>query len=241
MTDAVAMTVDSKRVFVHRLFSTIAPRYDCFNRLASLNLDQGWRRRAVATSELSAGMDVLDVCTGTGDLALLCADRLQGRGRIIGLDFNDDMLRPASRKAARRRASVQWMRGDALALPFRSGTFDRAFIGFSTRNLSDLRAGIQEMHRVLKPRGRLVILETGRPENRLLLAGYLVFLGTAARLLGLILTGRLWPFTYLARSVQAFLRPSEFVALMDRCGFQASCVPLSMGLAMLYLADKPSG
>lgn len=227
-------------VLIHRLFSTIAPRYDCFNRLASLNLDQGWRRRAVAASELSAGMDVLDVCTGTGDLALLCADRLQGRGRVIGLDFNDDMLRPASRKAKHRRASVQWMRGDALALPFGSGTFDRAFIGFSTRNLSNLRAGIQEMHRVLKPRGRLVILETGRPENRLVLAGYLVFLGTVARLLGLVLTGRLWPFTYLARSVQAFLRPSEFVALMDRCGFQASSTPLSMGLAMLYLAEKPA-
>lgn len=231
---------EAKRVFIHRLFSTIAPRYDCFNRLASLNLDQGWRRRAVAKSELRDGMDVLDVCTGTGDLALLCADRLQERGRVIGLDFNDDMLRPASHKARRRRMSVQWLRGDALALPFRSGTFDRAFIGFSTRNLSDLRVGIQEMHRVLKPRGRLVILETGRPANRLVLAGYLVFLGTVARLIGLLLTGRLWPFTYLARSVQAFLRPSEVVALMDRCGFQASYTPLSMGLASLYLADKPS-
>ena len=85
-----------------------------------------------------------------------------------------------------------------------------------------------------------MILETGRPSNRLVLAGYLVFLGTVARLIGLCLTGRLWPFTYLARSVKEFLRPPEFVALMDRCGFQASSLPLSMGLAMLYLAEKPA-
>ena len=225
---------------IHRLFSTIAPRYDCFNRLASMNLDQGWRRRAVAKSALGEGMDVLDVCTGTGDLALLCAGRLQGQGRVIGLDFNDDMLRPALHKARQLGVSVQWLRGDALALPFRSGTFDRAFIGFSTRNLSDLQAGIQEMHRVLKPQGRLVILETGRPSNRLILAGYFFFLGTMARLIGLLLTGRLWPFTYLVRSVKGFLRPPEFVALMGRCGFQASYTPLSMGLAMLYLAEKPA-
>lgn len=232
--------MDAKRAFIHRLFSTIAPRYDWFNRLASLNLDRGWRRRAVAKSELGNGMNVLDVCTGTGDLALACADRLQGQGRVVGLDFNAAMLRPASRKARSRQASVQWLRGDALNLPFGPGTFDRVFIGFSTRNLSDLQAGVQEMHRVLKPHGRLVILETGRPSNRLVLAGYLVFLGTVARFIGLCLTGRVWPFTYLARSVKEFLRPPEFVALMDRCGFQASSLPLSMGLAMLYLAEKPA-
>ena len=263
----------SKRRFVHQLFTTIAPRYDWFNRLASLNMDRGWRRRAVAESGLAPGMDVLDVCTGTGDLALLCAQRTQGEGLIAGLDFTEPMLKAASRKQQEQprhlgypagrvgswarwgrgrdvappgrggapQADVHWLRGDAQALPFASGTFDRVFIGFSTRNLSDLKAGIEEMNRVLKPHGKLVILETGRPSNPLVLAGYLLFLATVARLIGLALTGRLWPFTYLARSVKGFLRPSEFVTLITACGLAASYLPLSGGLASLYLATKPAG
>ncbi|MBI3087887.1 MAG: ubiquinone/menaquinone biosynthesis methyltransferase [Candidatus Omnitrophica bacterium] len=233
-------TGGSKRLFVHRLFTTIAPRYDWFNRIASLGMDRSWRRLALKAGGLAQGMDVLDVCTGTGDLAFLCAAQLNGSGRIVGLDFNETMLRCAVQKPSARPHAITWLRGDAQVLPFASGRFDRVVIGFSTRNLSDLKAGICEMGRVLKPRGRLVVLETGRPSNPLVLAGYLVFLGTAARLIGLCLTGRLWPFTYLARSVRQFLAPLEFVALLNACGLAATHRPLAFGLASLYIAEKPA-
>lgn len=231
---------EPKHVFVHRLFTTIAPRYDWFNRLGSLGLDQRWRRRVVIESGLSGGMQVLDVCTGTGDLAMLCARRLQGRGAVIGVDFNETMLRGAVRKQRPGEPAIGWLRGDAQALPFGPERFDRVLIGFSTRNLSDLSQGLGEMVRVLKPRGQLIILETGRPSNRLVRMGYLVFLGTVARVIGFVLTGRVWPFTYLTRSVKGFLPPREMVALLNTCGTQARYVPLSWGLASLYVANKIS-
>ena len=234
-------TAGHKRVFVQRLFTSIAPRYDWFNRLASCGLDQRWRRQALALARLEPQMRLLDLCTGTGDLALLASARLRGDGIIIGMDMNPAMLAYARQKRPRRQADVRWMQGDAQALPFRDGAFDRVVIGFSTRNLSDLTAGLREMIRVLRPGGQLVILETGRPSNPLLRWGYQTFLLTVARAIGVVLTGRLWPFTYLARSVQRFLSPVQMLTRLQECETQAAYVPLAGGLASLYLATKPNG
>ena len=230
-----------KRVFIRGLFTRIAPQYDRFNRLASLGLDQGWRRQAIKQGGLGPGMSVLDVCAGTGDLSMACAGCVGPRGRVIGIDFTRPMLERLQRKAAALGAPVESLQGDALALPFRAGTFDRVTIGFSTRNLADLAAGVREMLRVLKPGGRLVVLETGRPANPVIRWGFQVFLGTMVRAIGWVLTGCVWPFSYLARSVKGFLAPQEFVALLERAGAQARYVPLSFGLASVYVAVKPSG
>lgn len=238
MMSATILPSQEKRQFVHRLFTTIAPRYDWFNRLASGGLDQRWRRRAVKESRVTAGMRVLDVCTGTGDLAFRCARDLKGNGLIAGADFNQAMLRGAQAKPLGRDGTIRWVRADAQALPFRSGSFDRVVIGFSTRNLSDLRAGVREMVRLLNAGGRLVILETGFPSNPLVRAGYWVFLMTVARAIGGLLTGRLWPFTYFARSVQGFLSPPQMVSLLTSCGTKARYLPLSWGLASLYIAEQ---
>ena len=229
----------AKRVFVNRLFTTIAPRYDWFNRLATLGLDLHWRRQAVDRSGLQDGMVILDACTGTGDFAFLCAQRLHGRSLVAGLDFNEAMLRSARRKPTPQHVPIRWMQGDAQTLPLRSSSVDRVLIGFSTRNLSDLAAGLREMHRVLKPGGLLVILETGRPTHPLVRMAYFVTLWTATRLIGWVITGQVWPFTYLAQSVKGFLRPEEFVTLLTRCGLTARYQPLSFGIASLYLAKKP--
>jgi demethylmenaquinone methyltransferase/2-methoxy-6-polyprenyl-1,4-benzoquinol methylase len=258
----------AKPLFIHRLFSEIAPRYDWFNRIASMGLDQRWRRQAVAASGASRGMDVLDVCAGTGDLALLCATHTQrdgmapppaavprcgtlglkgrevafgdaaGGGVVVGVDFNHAMLQAALRKQQAAGLAVHWLLADAQSLPFRSESFDRIFIGFSTRNLNDLAGGLREMCRLLKANGKLIVLETGRPSNRLVRIGHLLFLFTAARLIGWLLTGRLWPFTYLARSVKGFVTPTELVALLNACGTRACYLPLSGGLASLYIAEK---
>lgn len=233
------LTPDAKRSFVQQLFTRIAPRYDWFNRLASCGLDQRWRRQALRHGGLQPGLRLLDVCSGTGDLALLAAAVQQGRGEIIGIDMNGAMLGLARRKQQRRRRTIDWVHGDALALPFCDGSFDRVTIGFSTRNLSDLNAGLREMVRVLRPGGRLIVLETGRPANPIIRSGYQLFLLTAARTIGFLLTGRCWPFTYLARSVRQFLTPEEFLGRLRVCETTAAYIPLSGGLASLYVATKP--
>ena len=231
---------DEKRSFIQRLFTRIAPRYDWFNRLASCGLDQRWRREAVGRGEIAPGHRILDVCAGTGDLAILCALRQGGCGTVVGIDMNAEMLAYARRKQHARTLSIDWLQADAQALPFPSGTFDRVLIGFSTRNLSDVMAGLREMVRVLRPGGRLIILEAGRPANPVVRAGHRVFLFTVARAIGFCLTGRCWPFTYLARSVRAFLTPAQVVDRLRLCETEPTHVPLSNGLASLYLATKGS-
>ena len=232
------ITPREKRTFVQQLFTSIAPRYDWFNRLASCGLDQAWRREATARGAVGPGQRVLDVCAGTGDLAVLCARRQQASGTVVGIDMNDAMLLHARRKQRALRLSIAWLQGDAESLPFSDGTFDRVVIGFSTRNLSDLTRGLKELLRVLRPRGRLIILETGYPANGVLRAAYQAFLFTVARTIGFLLTGRAWPFTYLARSVRGFLTPEQLVERLQSLRTQVEYVPLSYGLASLFLATK---
>lgn len=232
------MQPGDKRLFVQQLFTSIAPRYDWFNRLASCGLDQRWRRQALARGGIEPGQRVLDVCSGTGDLALLCAERQQGSGTVVGMDMNRDMLRYAKAKQRTRRLSIEWCQGEAEQLPFTTGSFDRVTIGFSTRNLTDLMDGLREMLRVLRPQGRLIIVETGYPSHPFVRMGYHVFLFTWARLIGWLLTGRAWPFTYLARSVRGFLTPHEVVERLQGLSAQVEYVSLSGGLASLYLATK---
>ena len=227
-----------KRPFIQRLFARIAARYDWYNRLVSCGLDQGWRSFALTLGKVGTGQRILDVCAGTGDLALACAVRQQGRGTVIGVDMTGPMLSVAQRKQRRGGLDVSWVQGDAQALPFANGTFDRVVIGFSTRNLSDLSLGLREMVRVLRPQGQLIVLETGYPSNPVVRFGYLVYLFTVARLIGLLLTGRLWPFTYLAKSVRGFLTPRQFIERLQDAGTAVEYVPLSGGLASLYLATK---
>ncbi len=225
-----------KRAFVEHLFARLAPRYDWFNRLASCGLDQRWRRLTLRYTGVTPGMRVLDLCTGTGDLALACAQQPCWQGTVIGLDFTAAMLERARRK--RDAGDVGWVRGDAQTLPFATDTFDRVVIGFSTRNLTDLELGLREMVRVVRPGGQVAILETGRPRHPLVRAGYHLFLGTVVRAIGFLLTGRVWPFTYLARSVRQFLSPEALAARLRAVSTDVVVVPLSGGLAMLYLATK---
>jgi len=233
-----SLSPDEKRPFIQRLFTSIAPRYDWFNRLASLGLDQIWRKQLIRRGGIRPGMLILDLCAGTGDLSLLCAQRQSDFGMVIGADLNRAMLSIGKKKAIDRGLDVQWLQTDAQTLPFADDTFDRVIISFSTRNLTDLGEGLQEMVRVLQPEGQLLILETGRPKNPVLRMGYQLFLFTVVRLIGLLLTGRIWPFTYLARSVKGFITPEQFLVRLRACRTNVYYLPLSYGLASLYLAIK---
>ena len=144
---------------VRGMFDRIAPVYDVMNRLMTAGLDQRWRRLA-AREVVWPGDRVLDACCGTGDLAIEAERR---GGRVVGLDFSERMLERARRKSG----TIEWVQGDALALPFEDGAFDAATVGFGVRNLEDLLGGLVELHRVLRPGGRVAVLEITRPRGLL--------------------------------------------------------------------------
>jgi demethylmenaquinone methyltransferase/2-methoxy-6-polyprenyl-1,4-benzoquinol methylase len=195
---------------VRAMFDRIAPVYDAMNRAMTAGLDLRWRRLAAA-SVVRPGERVLDAACGTGDFALAALGA--GAGRVTGVDFSERMLERARRKSA----AVDWVRGDLLALPFADGSFDAATIGFGARNLADLERGLRELRRVLRPGGRLAVLEITRPRGVLRPFFSLWF----DRLVPL--AGRLIPggsaYAYLPASVKRFPPAEELAALMRAAGF----------------------
>ena len=194
---------------VRAMFDRIAPVYDAMNRLMTVGLDGRWRSDTAA-AVVEPGDRVLDSCCGTGDLALAC---LRAGGRVTGLDFSERMLERARRKSG----EIEWVRGDALELPFEDGAFDAATVGFGVRNLADLEAGLAELRRVLRPGGRLGVLEITRPRG-LLGPFYRVWFDAIVPLLGKVLPGGS-AYTYLPASVRRFPRPDDLAALLRSAGF----------------------
>jgi demethylmenaquinone methyltransferase / 2-methoxy-6-polyprenyl-1,4-benzoquinol methylase len=194
---------------VRAMFDRIAPVYDAMNRAMTLGLDRRWRRATVA-AVVVPGDRVLDACCGTGDLALAAA---RAGGRVTGLDFSEKMLERARRKST----AVEWVRGDALALPFEDGAFDAATVGFGVRNLDDLERGLAELRRVLRPGGRLGILEITRPRG-LLAPFYRLWFDGLVPLLGKLLPGGS-AYTYLPASVRRFPGPEELAELLRSARF----------------------
>ncbi len=233
----------AKEPLVRRLFDLITPRYDLFNRVASLGLDQGWRARAIESLQLAPGMRVLDLASGTGDLAALAAERLAPLGTVVACDLSHPMLAQAQRKLSRQPAAcwhVQYTQARAEALPFADSSFEAATIGFALRNVSDLEAAFREFRRVVRPGGRLALLEFGRPAQPLLRLGHWFWLTGVIPLLGILATGRLWPFLYLRRSILGFASPGEVSSLLKEAGFpQVAVRPIHGGIAVLYAAQLP--
>ena len=208
------MTVESGRLApdaVRTMFDRIAPVYDAMNHAMTAGLDRRWRKET-ARAVVSPGDRVLDACCGTGDLAL--ADLHAGGARVTGLDFSERMLERARAKSR----EVEWVQGDALALPFADGTFDAATVGFGVRNLDDLEAGLRELRRVLRQGGRLGILEITRPRG-LLRPFYKLWFDGLIPLAGKLLPGGS-AYTYLPASVRRFPEAKDFADLMQSAGFE---------------------
>ena len=195
---------------VRRMFDRIAPVYDAMNRIMTGGLDRRWRRITVEQA-VRGGDRVLDACCGTGDLAI--AARRHGAGSVVGLDFSEQMLERARRKAP----ELEWVQGDALALPFEDASFDAATVGFGIRNVDDLEAGLRELRRVLRPGGRVAILEITTPRG-VLAPFYRVWFDRVVPLLGRVLPGG-DAYTYLPASVRRFPVPEELSRLLEACGF----------------------
>jgi demethylmenaquinone methyltransferase/2-methoxy-6-polyprenyl-1,4-benzoquinol methylase len=194
---------------VRSMFDRIAPVYDAMNRLMTAGLDQRWRREA-AEAVVEPGDRVLDSCCGTGDLAIAAG---AAGGQVTGLDFSRPMLERARQKAP----DLEWIEGDALALPFADGAFDAATVGFGVRNLSELDRGLKELRRVLRPGGRLAILEITRPRG-LLAPFYRLWFDVLIPAAGKVLPGGS-AYTYLPASVRRFPDPQGLAEVMDEAGF----------------------
>ncbi|MCP9485645.1 MAG: bifunctional demethylmenaquinone methyltransferase/2-methoxy-6-polyprenyl-1,4-benzoquinol methylase UbiE [Gaiellaceae bacterium MAG52_C11] len=194
---------------VRRMFDRIAPVYDLMNRAMTLGLDQRWRRLAVRLS-VRPGDRVLDACCGTGDLAVAAQ---RAGADVVGLDFSTAMLERARRKAP----ELEWIQGDLLELPFEDASFDAATVGFGVRNVSDLERGIGELRRVLRPGGRLAILEITTPRGALK-PFYKLWFDVLIPLAGRALPGGK-AYTYLPASVRRFPGPEALAILIERHGF----------------------
>lgn len=197
---------------VRLMFDRIAPVYDLMNRVMTAGLDRRWRQVTVQ-QVVRPGDRVLDACCGTGDLAV--AAQGAGAGIVVGLDFSERMLE----RARRKQPAIEWVRGDVLALPFEDGSFDAATVGFGVRNVDDLEAGLRELRRVLRPGGRLGVLEITTPQG-VLAPFYRLWFDRVVPLLGKVLPGG-DAYTYLPASVRRFPVPEELADLLRRCGFAA--------------------
>jgi len=220
---------------VRAMFDRITPAYDRMNRLMSLGMDGSWRSLAVRASGVAPGDAALDVCCGTGDLAIELLDAVSTRGRVVGLDFSPAMLEAARRKSSQ----VEWVRGDALALPFAAGEFAAATIGFGMRNLSDPLRGFAELGRVVRPGGRVVCLELTPPPAW---AAPFARLWTdrAVPLLGRLIARETDAYRYLPASVHRFPPAPELAEIMREAGLiDVGYRRLMMGVVALHVGTVP--
>lgn len=204
------------------MFDRIAGVYDLLNTVMTAGLHHQWRRRAADLAALSSGDRVLDVATGTGDLAFELARRVAPGGTVVGSDFSEQMLTIAREKAAtsddpQRAALVRFEQANALSLPYPDDTFNAATVGFGARNFADLERGCREMARVVAPGGHVVILEMTTPQRPPLSFFFKLWFDRAVPLLGR-LAGDPEAYSYLPSSVSRFPGPAELAATMARCG-----------------------
>jgi demethylmenaquinone methyltransferase/2-methoxy-6-polyprenyl-1,4-benzoquinol methylase len=214
---------------VRAMFDRIAGLYDRMNTVMTAGLHHAWRRRAADLATLSPGARALDVATGTGDLALELASRVAPGGEVVGADFSERMLELARAKASRAGAArVRFEAANALSLPYREAEFDAATVGFGARNFADLERGLREMVRVVKPGGRVVILEITTPRRPPLSTFFDLWFDRAVPALGRI-AGDADAYSYLPNSVKRFPGPEELASVMWRCGLEEIRYVLTAG------------
>jgi demethylmenaquinone methyltransferase / 2-methoxy-6-polyprenyl-1,4-benzoquinol methylase len=219
---------------VRAMFDRIAGFYDVMNTVMTAGLHHRWRARAADLAALVAGDSALDVACGTGDLAIELSRRVGGDGEVIGSDFAQEMLERARAKAP----ALQWDLGNALDLPYASNRFDAATVGFGARNFSDLDRGLAEMARVVKPGGRVVVLEITTPRKPPLSTFYSLWFDRIVPLIGR-LTGEDEAYTYLPSSVKRFPGPEGLAAAMQRAGLrEIRWILTAGGIIALHVGTK---
>ena len=223
------------------MFDAIAPRYDLLNHLLSAGIDKRWRARAIGSLELTGRETLVDVATGTADVAL-AARRAGGAARVVGVDFAGAMLALGLTKvrAAGESRQIAMVRGDAMHLPVASASADAVTISFGIRNVQQPELACREMARVLRPGGRLAILEFGVPRIPGVSALYLWYFKQVLPRIGRLISGHTAAYSYLPASVGTFPPPGEFMKILRQSGFgDVRAVPLTLGIVYLYVGRKP--
>ena len=223
------------------MFDRIAGVYDLVNTVMTAGLHHAWRERAADRAELRPGDAALDLCCGTGDLALELRERVEAGGRVVGADFSERMLELAQNKAADRGlADVTFEWADALELPYSDASFDAVTVGFGVRNLADVGAGIREMTRILKPGGRCVILEITQPQKPPLSTFFKVWFNRIVPVIGRV-AGDSDAYSYLPESVRSFPPPAKLAALMDEAGLTGiRYTVLAGGIIAIHSGVRPA-
>ncbi len=233
---------ESKKAQVGRMFDRIAPRYDFLNRLLSLGIDVYWRRRALRyLKSMSQPLEILDVATGTADVAILAAQMLRPR-RIVGIDIAHQMLDLGRDKIRRKGLQdiITLQGGDAEQLAFADNTFDAVTVAFGVRNFENLEAGLSEIRRVLRPGGRAVILEFSHPTLFPFKQIYHAYFKYVLPLIGRLTSRDERAYTYLFESVQAFPQGDDFLQILAKTGYQhPQCERLTFGICSIYTATRP--
>jgi demethylmenaquinone methyltransferase/2-methoxy-6-polyprenyl-1,4-benzoquinol methylase len=234
----VPLAGDAKRSYVRQMFTAIAPRYDLLNHLLSFNIDRWWRRRAVDRLAWQRAPDgtYLDLCAGTLDLALELARRPGFTGRAVGADFVVPMLR----RGRGKRDALEAVGADALELPFPDTRFHGCMVGFGVRNLADLDRGLDEIRRVLKPGGRLVILDFAIPTAWPVRPLYLFYFRRVLPRVGRLVSKHTTAYSYLPDSVTDFPSPERLAARLSAAGFaRVAFERLTLGVAALVWGEAP--
>jgi demethylmenaquinone methyltransferase/2-methoxy-6-polyprenyl-1,4-benzoquinol methylase len=232
--------LDERNRAIGEMFSRIAPRYDFLNRLLSLGVDRRWRRLAVAETVPSTGGRFLDVATGTADMALEILRQKGGGAAVAGADISLEMMRVGREKCRKAGAAgrVAFVRAPGESLPFRDGAFDSSCVAFGIRNVVDRERGLREMCRVVRPGGRVVVLEFSTPRSALFGALYrFYFTRVLPRIGGLF--SRREAYAYLPESVLSFPEPEAFAAMMRAAGCASVTYrPLTFGVVTLYVGSR---
>jgi demethylmenaquinone methyltransferase/2-methoxy-6-polyprenyl-1,4-benzoquinol methylase len=232
--------MDKQPGVIRPLFNRMAATYDRGNRILSLLIDQIWRRRTVSALGIRNGEYVLDIATGTADMAIEAAR--QADCRVAGIDLSEEMLHVALKKNAQSAhpGRCLFLQGDGTRTPFRDGSFHHAMISFGIRNVQDMDSLFRETLRVLKPGGRFAILEFSLPETPVIRQVYLFYFKRVLPFLGAVVAGKKEPYFYLRDSVLDFEPPRALEERIKRNGFRLSLsLPFTFGICHLYVAEKP--
>lgn len=224
---------------IRRLFDDISPTYDVLNHTLSMSIDVGWRKRTLKELDLKDEETVLDIASGTGDMALL-ANSTNGC-RVVGVDLSGNMLKVATEKCSKRGDFYTAIEGDALHMPFEDGSFKKAMVAFGIRNMPDMAAFLTEARRVLMPEGKLAILEFSVPEYPVVRQLYLMYLTRVLPFIGGLQSGNRGAYQYLSDSINRFPSPASMEALYQEQGFIVeTSVPLTLGISHLYVLRRPA-
>ena len=236
---AAPPALDKREVRIRRMFDQVAPWYDFLNHLLSLNVDKRWRKRTVAAVSPRSNAPILDLCTGTGDLALLY--HRTGIAPVVGVDLSYEMLVRARRKAEKAKANIPFLEADAQALPFPADTFQIVAVAFGLRNVTNTDRGLAEMVRVAQPGGRIAVLEFSKPRSRFLGRAYTMYFRRVLPWIGERFSrNREGAYRYLPESVMAFPDGEALAERMRSAGLaDVTFTPLTFGIATLYVGTKP--